>query len=207
MPLSFTKRLVKGSSVTATENDANFTELENKCVLISDSQTLTNKTLTSPILNSPTINGATLTGTLSNGTFTGTTLTSPTINGATVTGTLSGGTYSGATLGNLSETIFTITDGVSVDLNPANGPIQSWTLGGNRTPTATNFAAGQSMLLRIDDGTANTITWTTIAPVWLGSTAGASGSAPTLGTTGWTWIEFFKISTTVYAVHIGYSAT
>lgn len=43
------------------------------------------------------------------------------------------------TLTALSESVFTITDGASVDLDPANGPIQLWTLGANRTATASNF--------------------------------------------------------------------
>lgn len=99
--------------------------------------------------------------------------------------------------GALLENVFTITDGASVDINPANGTIQLWTLGANRTPTASSFAAGQSVTLMIDDGTARTVTWTTIGVVWVG------GTAPTLATTGYTVIELWEVGTTVYGAHVG----
>lgn len=92
------------------------------------------------------------------------------------------------------ETVFAITDGASVDLNPANGTIQTWTLGANRTPTATNFVAGQGMTLMVDDGSAYTITWSTIGVTWLT----ADGLAPTLKTTGYTAIVLWKVGSTVY---------
>jgi hypothetical protein len=101
--------------------------------------------------------------------------------------------WSGATY----ENVFTITDGASVDLDPANGTVQLWTLGANRTPTATNFAAGQSMTLMINDGTARTITWTTIGVVWVG------GTAPTLATSGYTVIELWEVGTTIYGALVG----
>lgn len=92
------------------------------------------------------------------------------------------------------ETVFAITDGASVDINPANGSIQTWTLGANRTPTATNFVAGQAVTLMVDDGTARTITWSSIAVTWLT----ADGNAPTLKTTGYTPIVLWKVGSTVY---------
>lgn len=92
------------------------------------------------------------------------------------------------------ETVYAITDGGSVDLNPANGSIQTWTLGANRTPTATNFVAGQAVTLMVDDGTAYTITWSTIGVTWLT----ADGNAPTFKTTGYTAIVLWKVGSTVY---------
>ena len=111
------------------------------------------------------------------------------------------------TLGSLTETVFTITDAAAFEINPANGPIQTITLGANRTPAATSFASGQSVKLKIDDGSAFAITWTTVGVVWIGQTAGASGTAPTLGTTGWTHIELWKEGSIIYGALIGYSAT
>jgi len=99
--------------------------------------------------------------------------------------------WSGATY----ENVFTITDGAAVDLNPANGTIQLWTLGASRSPTATNFAAGQSMTLMVNDGTAYTITWPSVT--WVG------GTAPTLATTGYTVIELWEVSTTLYGALVG----
>jgi len=129
---------------------------------------------------------------VSTGTAWGTSKTNP--NGDLV-GTTDTQTLSGKTITGTKETVFTITDGASVDIDPANGGIQTWTLGASRTPTATNFAAGQSVTLMIDDGTAYTITWTTIAVTWLDG-----ASAPTLQTTGYTIIELFKIGTVVYGM-------
>ena len=92
--------------------------------------------------------------------------------------------------------MFTITDGASVDINPANGTIQLWTLAANRTPTAASFTAGQSVTLMINSG-ANTVTWTTIAVNWVG------GTAPTLVSTGYNVIILWEVGTTVYGASIG----
>jgi hypothetical protein len=97
----------------------------------------------------------------------------------------------------IKETVFAITDGASVDINPANGGIQTWTLGANRTPTASSFAEGQSVTLMVDDGTAYAITWSSVSPTWIG------GSAPTLATSGYTVIELWKRSTTIYGALVG----
>jgi hypothetical protein len=53
------------------------------------------------------------------------------------------------------------------------------------------------MTLMVDDGTARTITWTTIGGVWVG------GSAPTLPTSGYGVIELWKVSTTIYGAYVG----
>lgn len=118
---------------------------------------------------------------------------------ATLTGTqtLTNKTLEAVTLTNgYTEEVFAITDGGSVDINPANGSIQTWTLGASRTPTASAFANGQSMTLMVDDGSAYSITWSTIAPTWLNS----SGVAPTLKTSGYTLIVLFKQGGVVYGV-------
>ena len=98
-----------------------------------------------------------------------------------------------------TEEVFAITDGATVNLDPNNGSIQTWTLGANRTPDQANWAAGQSITLMIDDGTARTITWTTLAVVW--ETNG--GTAPTLALTGFTVIVLWKVSTTIYGARVG----
>ena len=79
-------------------------------------------------------------------------------------------------------------------LNPANGTIQRFALTANTTFTD-SLASGQSITLMIDDGTAYTITWPTIT--WVG------GSAPTLATTGYTVVEIWKVSTTLYGAIVG----
>lgn len=99
--------------------------------------------------------------------------------------------------GTITEDIYTITDGAAVDINPANGSIQTWTLGANRTPTASSFAAGKKVTLMIADGTAYSVNWSTIGVTWVG------GSAPTLPTTGYGIIVIFKVGSTMYGMYAG----
>ena len=104
--------------------------------------------------------------------------------------------------GTILEDIFTITDGAAFEVDPGNGSIQLITLGASRTPKCTNFVAGESITLMVNDGTAYTITWTdatwgTGGVIWKG------GTAPTLATTGYSVIQFWKVSTQVYGASVG----
>lgn len=101
----------------------------------------------------------------------------------------------------LKDTVHTITDGAAFEIDPANGSVQTVTLGANRTPTATNFEAGQTVLLGIDDGAAYTVTWSTVNPTWV--KPGGTASAPTLAATGHTWILLWKVGSTVYGSEVG----
>ena len=98
-----------------------------------------------------------------------------------------------------TEEVFTVSDGSTVNLDPNNGSIQTWTLGANRTPGQANWNAGQSITLMIDDGTARTITWTSLSVVW----ATDGGNAPTLNTTGFTTLTLWKVSTQIYGARVG----
>jgi hypothetical protein len=120
--------------------------------------------------------------------------------GTTDTQTLTNKTLEKAVLNDgYTEEVFAVTDGSTVNLDPNNGSIQTWTLGANRTPGQANWAAGQSITLLVDDGSAATITWTTIAVVW--KTDG--GTAPTLELTGFTVIVLWKVGTTIYGARVG----
>jgi hypothetical protein len=99
--------------------------------------------------------------------------------------------------GALTEDVYAVVDAAGVPLSPTNGTIQTWTLGASRTPTAGTWDAGQSMTLMINDGTAYTVTWTTLAVTWVG------GTAPTLATTGFTIIELWKVGSTIYGALVG----
>lgn len=109
-----------------------------------------------------------------------------------------------AIIGTILEDVFTITDGAAFEIDPGNGSVQLITLGANRTPKATNFAAGEAVTLMVDDGTAYTLTWSD-------STFGGSGvlwktgggNAPTLNTTGYTVIVLWKVGTQVYGARVG----
>src|SRR3990167_549887 len=95
----------------------------------------------------------------------------------------------------IKDTVYTITDGAAFEIDPVNGSVQIVTLGASRTPAATNFEAGRTGLLGINDGTAYSITWTTVAPTWV--KVGGTGVAPTLATTGYTWVLLWKVASTI----------
>lgn len=119
--------------------------------------------------------------------------------GTTDTQTLMNKTISGAVLNDgYTEEVFAVT-GTTPALSPTNGSIQIWTLTGNSTPTAGTWASGQSMTLMVDDGSAYTITWTSLAVTW--KTGG--GTAPTLNTEGYTVIALWKVGTTIYGARVG----
>lgn len=98
-----------------------------------------------------------------------------------------------------TEEVFAVVDGGTVNLDPNNGSIQTWTLGANRTPGQVNWADGQSITLMVDDGSAFTITWSTLAVVWETN----SGSAPTLATSGFTVIVLWKVGAQIYGARVG----
>ncbi len=109
-----------------------------------------------------------------------------------------------AIIGTILEDVFTITDGAAFEIDPGNGSIQLITLGANRTPKATNFAAGEAVTLMVDDGSAYTLTWTDATfggsgVVWKTD----NGNAPTLNTTGYTAIVLWKVASQVYGARVG----
>lgn len=130
---------------------------------------------------------------------------STTVVGTDTTQTLTNKTLTDpAIVGTILEDIFTITDGAAFEIDPGNGSIQLITLGASRTPKATNFTNGESVMLMVDDGTARTITWTDATfggsgVVW--KTNG--GVAPTLNTTGYTVIILWEVAGQVYGARVG----
>ena len=100
-----------------------------------------------------------------------------------------------ATAKSYKDTVYTITDGASVDIDPDNGGIQVWTLGASRTPTANNFDAGAKVMLMIDDGSSYGITWPSVN--WVG------GVAPTLATSGYSIVELWKVGSQLYGAFAG----
>lgn len=122
------------------------------------------------------------------------------VEGVVVPTVSSTGTLTNKTIQGTRETVHTITDGAAFEIDPRNGGIQTVTLGASRTPKASNFAAGHSMMLMVAP-TANTITWTdaTLNPTWIG------GAAPALSATQQTVISLWEVGTTIYGALIGYA--
>ena len=114
------------------------------------------------------------------------------------TATLAGTeTLTNKTITGTKETTYTITDGAAFTINPTNGGMQKVTLGANRTPVASGWADGYSMTLRVKDGTAYTITWTTVGVVWV------DAAIPVLDLTKWTLIVLWQEDSTIYGKYIG----
>lgn len=99
------------------------------------------------------------------------------------------------TFGELKETVFTLGTSGTVALDPANGSIQVSVLTGNVTFTD-SLEAGQSVVLHLEGGAANTVTWPTIT--WV---TGSGNAAPTL--TAKDTLVFWKIGSTLYGAYVG----
>lgn len=106
-------------------------------------------------------------------------------------------TVTNKTLGNYTEGVYSIVDGAGVNLNPTNGPIQTWVLSASRSPTAT-FSSGQSIILMVTAG-ANSVTWPSVN--W--TKVGGSGEAPGLTATGATCVVLWKVGSVLYGSLLG----
>jgi hypothetical protein len=177
-------------------------------VTLAGTQTLTNKTISADnntlsgiaassfVLSngSGNIDGSAAQKAIPSGVVVGTTdtqtLTNKTLTAPTMTAAVLNDGY--------TEEVFAVT-GTTPALSPTNGSIQTWTLSGNSTPTAGTWASGQSLTLMVDDDTAYTIDWSSVAVTW--KTNG--GTAPTLNTTGFTAIQLWKVDTVIYGARVG----
>ena len=97
--------------------------------------------------------------------------------------------------GSYTETVYALGTSGSIALSPANGTIQTCAAAGTVTFTD-SLAAGQSIVLMLTGGVANTINWPTTT--WVSSTGNA---APTL--TASCVLVFFKINSTLYGTYVG----
>jgi len=104
-------------------------------------------------------------------------------------------TLTNKTFTGYAETVYTLGTTGSIALNPANGTIQTTVLSGNPTFTD-SLSTGQSLILRMSNGSSYTVTWPTITWVsWTGNIAPVLTTSDTL--------VFWKISTTLYGAWIG----
>ena len=110
---------------------------------------------------------------------------------ATAEQTLTNKTFTGFT-----ETVFALT-GSTPAIDPDNGTVQTWTLTANSAPTD-SLNSGQSVLLGIT-ASSYTVTWPSVT--W--AKVGGSGTAPTLTSTGVTWVVLWKVGGTLRGAFLG----
>ena len=109
----------------------------------------------------------------------------------------SGGTFSGGVTfsSTIVEQVFALT-GTTPALDPSNGTVQTHTLSGATTYTD-SLSDGEAITLMVDDGAGQAVTWPTMT--WINN----AGAAPDLATTGYTTVQLWKVSTTLYGALVG----
>lgn len=100
--------------------------------------------------------------------------------------------------GSITEEVYTAGDTGTVNINPANGTIQTIEMTGDVTITS-SLATGQFVTLRITSVGTDSVTWPTME--WL------FGNAPTLSTGNTNWVQLWNVGGTLYGSYIGYTAT
>ena len=119
--------------------------------------------------------------------------------GTTDTQTLTNKTIEAGTFTNgYTEEVYTLGTSGTIALDPVNGSIQTCAAAGTVTFTD-SLAAGQSLVLMLTGGDAQTINWPTVT--WV---TAAGNAAPTL--TASDALVFWKISTTLYGAYVGSGA-
>ena len=98
--------------------------------------------------------------------------------------------------GSVREDIYSLT---GTDINPANGTIQFKTLASNTTFTIT-MNNGEYVTIMLNDGSNRTASWPSVQ--WVGT---VGGNAPTLETSGYNVITFWKMNGSIYGMFGGAS--
>ena len=97
--------------------------------------------------------------------------------------------------GKVTEEVHAAGTSGTIDIDPANGTVQTIAMGGNITVTASNFADGQFVSLKITSVGSDSVTWPTMQ--W------AYGSAPSLHATNTNWVQLWKCDGVIYGSFVG----
>jgi len=185
-----------GSKVLALNSGATDTEWVTAAVgdvTLNGTQTLTNKTIAFSSNTLTDVASTNTAQTLTNKTiaFSSNTLTD--VASTNTAQTLTNKTYADPIItGSITEEVYTLT---GVDLDPANGTVQSKTLSGAVTFTS-SIATGESIVLMLNGGATYTVTWPTMTWVTSGGNV-----APTL--TANDTLVFWNVAGTLYGAYVG----
>jgi len=107
---------------------------------------------------------------------------------------LDGATLDNVTINDALVTSAVLTDGATPAIDALIAPLRTWTLGANgRTPSISwgSATAARSITLLITGNGFDTISWSTIAPTWV-------GAPPTISSTGVTAVTFLRVDGVTY---------
>jgi len=119
------------------------------------------------------------------------------IDGLTADGLTLTGTVSLGIAGKVTETVYTAGSSGTINIDPANGTIQTIAMTGNVTITE-SLADGEFVTLRITSVGSDTVTWP--AMQWM------FGNEPSLDSTNTNWIQLWQVGGTLYGSYIGFSS-
>lgn len=100
--------------------------------------------------------------------------------------------------GDITEEVFTAADSGEIDVDPANGTIQTIDMTGDVTITS-SLTTGQFVTLRITSVGTDSVTWPP-SMQWL------FGSSPALSSGNTNWVQLWNVGDTLYGSYIGYTA-
>jgi hypothetical protein len=100
--------------------------------------------------------------------------------------------------GAITEEVFTAGSTDTVDIDPADGTIQTIEMTGDVIITS-SLATGQFVTLRITSVGTDSVTWPTME--WM------FGTAPSLSAGNTNWVQLWNVGGTLYGSYIGYTAT
>jgi hypothetical protein len=99
--------------------------------------------------------------------------------------------------GKITEEVFAAGASGTIDIDPANGTIQTIAMTAPVTITE-SLATGQFVTLRITSVGNDSVSWPSME--WM------FGNTPTLNGTGTNWVQIWKVGTQLYGSYIGYTA-
>jgi hypothetical protein len=119
------------------------------------------------------------------------------IDGITADGMTLTGVVSLGVAGKITETVYTLSTSGTINIDPANGTVQTIAMSGNVTFTE-SLANGEFVTLQITSVGTDTVTWPSMK--WM------FGSAPTLNATNANWVQLWQVAGQLYGSYLGYTS-